>query len=186
MHSPPARLDCGRADRRAGRGRWWVGTGILGALVWLAGHAQMALYASYILGFVVLWETVELRATRRWRPVGGLVAAAGIAGILAAPQLLATWELTEFTGRAGGVESAFAAMGGLPQKLLHAVVPTVFGFEPPSAIDITYHHRSGGYVGRGVSYWEDTFYLGIPVFCLALQPAGCPPRDGGGCSSASD
>ena len=155
------------ATRRGGR--WWVGTGIMGALIWLAGHAQMALYASYILGFLVVWDAVELRSTLRWRPLVGLVVAAGIAGLIAAPQLLATWELTAFTGRAGGVEAAFAAMGGLPpEELLHAIVPTVFGFEPPSAIDITYHHRSGGYVGRGVSYWEDTFYLGIPVFFLAV------------------
>jgi hypothetical protein len=60
-------------------------------------------------------------------------------------------------------------MGSLPpEELVHAIFPETFGFERPVDVPMTYHHRAEGYVGRGISYWEDCFYIGIPVFLLAL------------------
>lgn len=153
---------------RAG-GAWVAAAGLSIGVAWLAGHPQLALYASYAAGFAGLWEVGERWTPRRWRGVAALLAAVALAVVIASPQLLATAELTAFGYREGGVGDEFAAMGALPpEELVNGLFPYVFGFERPADIAITYHHRADLYVGRGMSFWEDCFYLGVPTVVLAV------------------
>lgn len=163
-------------------GKWWWGcAGLATGMAWLCGHPQLALYGTYAMVFVVGWTLIErARGTQGspglaggrpvWRDVAigsalMVLIAVGIAG----PQLYASWELAQMGYREGGVDEGFASMGGLPvEELVGALFHSPLGYERPADIAITYHHRAEGYVGRGVSYLEDCFYLGVPVVMLAL------------------
>jgi len=150
-------------------GHWWVAAGFSIGLAWLCGHPQLALYGSYLTVFVSLWEAWSLRVVRGWRPFVGIGVMGLVALGVALPQLLATWELASLGARGGGLDAVEAAIGSLPpEELVNGVLPTAFGFETPADIVTSYHHRSGGYVGRGASYWEGVFYLGLPTVFLAL------------------
>ncbi|MES2640391.1 MAG: hypothetical protein V4850_12940 [Myxococcota bacterium] len=154
----------GATPRADGRGRWWLVALSIG-MMGLAGHPQIA-------AFVGLGLAVHALATLRGRALLAWGAAAGLGGVIAAPQLLATLELVRFSGRDGGVAAAFARIGAMPvQELVGAVLPYAFGFDRPADIDQTYYHRGTGYWGGGVNHWEMCFYLGIPVVCLALAGA---------------
>jgi hypothetical protein len=151
-------------------GGWWGAAGLALGVAWLAGHPQMALYATYAALFGAAAEGWKLKQQRPWVEIAGGVFAMGlVAGLIALPQLWASAELVRLGQREGGVDAGFASLGSLPpEELVHAVLPRWFGSESPADVAVTYHHRGGGYVGRGVSYWEDCFYLGIPTVLLAL------------------
>ncbi len=155
----------------------WLGWGLYGALsrrpwlvavsvagLGLGGHPQAAAFGGL---FLLLHAVLTLRPVTdllRW----GLGAAAG--GVIAAPQLLSSLELSSFSYRAGGVVEGFAQMGRLPpQELISAVLPYFFGFDRPADVVQTYYHRGPGYWGQGVNHWEMCFYLGIPAVALALH-----------------
>jgi hypothetical protein len=145
--------------------RWWAAAGMATGMAWLAGHPQAALYATLAAGFVWLWHGVEGRRRGAWWGVAALVLGAAI-GL---PQIWASLELAAFSPRAGGVDASFAAIGSLPlEEALNGLVPTPFGLDRPGDVDIAFHHRGGGYHGRGVRFWETSFYLGIPAIMLAL------------------
>jgi hypothetical protein len=171
----PWMVGCAILGARRG-GWWWGAAGLVTSMAWLAGHPQAALYASYAAAFAGAWEGgreyLAAEAADRvqvLRRMLGLPVMAVIAMLVALPQLIASAELTGFGLREGGVDAEFAAMGGLPpEELVNAALPFTFGAEAPADVPITYHHRAGIYVGRGISAWEDCFYLGIPVVILAL------------------
>ena len=151
-------------------GRWWGALGLSMGLVWLCGHPQMALYGCWATFFVVLWRAAAIR--RGWAPFLGLALAVVIAMGIALPQLWASWELAELGSRGGRLARQVAAMGSLPaEEVLNGIFPYNLGYECPADIAIAYHHRGGAYLGRGVSYWEGCFYLGIPT-ALAMLGAG--------------
>ncbi len=161
--------------------RWWIVAGLLVGVGWLCGHPQMALYASYATALIAGWLALERvreaspPARRRVavRHVLGLAGMVALAVMVALPQLYASYELSQFSYREGGVDEAFAAMGGLPpEELFNGLFPSPFGFERPADIVTTYHHRADLYQGRGVSYLEDCFYLGVPTVLLALVAGG--------------
>jgi hypothetical protein len=157
-----------RGDRVA----WVLAGGVIG-LSWLAGHPQMALYVSYAAAWVALWQMGEQVAAEGVKPVLPHVAAfvgmVALAVLIAAPQLVGSAELASFGYRDGGVDEDFAAMGGLPlEEVFNGVFPYPFGYERPSDILVTYHHRADLYIGRGVSFLEDAFYFGVIPGLLAL------------------
>ncbi len=159
------------------------------AMVLLAGHPQLAVYALFFLFTYAGWrvfrgypEGLEEGAVpdRQGRmkalPWGAGAATLGI--ILALPQLQATAELTALSQRAGGVDTGFAAMGSLPpQEVIQAVLPRFFGYERPADVPLVYHHHGDRYWGSGENYWEDAFFLGVPgvllaLLCLLRRPQG--------------
>jgi hypothetical protein len=107
---------------------------LLYALLFLAGDVftiGMAILAS------CLWILVEVERRERWRDLGLLAASLALAGLLAAPQLLATLLWVPDTNRAVlGMqlqESLFFSIH--PLRLLELVVPFPFG--PTWELDIT-------------------------------------------------
>lgn len=157
------------ASVREGGHRVWQGGLVVGA-VWLAGHPQMALYGCYGAALLAAYEVAE--RSDRWRAIGRVAAMFALGAGLAGPQLIATAELVRFGEREGGVSTAFADLGALPiEEIANGVFPDLFGRDRPADVPISYHHRGEGYVGRGVSYWEDCFYLGIPLVLLASAAA---------------
>lgn len=156
-------------------GTAWGWAALALGMLWLGGHPQLALYGSYIGFYVALWAAWEVRAERKAWPLAGLALAALGGVLVAAPQLYATLELAREGLRQGGVDAAFAGMGSLPpEELLGFVLPEVWGSESPAMIGETYHHHGEGYVGRGVTYWDICFYVGVPVSLLALRAGWLP------------
>ncbi|MBN2799496.1 MAG: hypothetical protein JXX28_10150 [Deltaproteobacteria bacterium] len=147
-------------------GRWWLLSGAVLGVMGVVGHPQLAIYGAWAALGLGLWRLVELG---RWRGLWGLAGAFALGVLLASPQVWATLHLAEQGGRAGGVDRAFAAMGSLPpEELVQGLLPDFFGHERLADVPTSYHHRAGQWVGRGVSALEDTFYLGVVTFLLAL------------------
>ena len=140
------------------RGRWGL-TGLSAAMMAVAGHPQAA-----AMGLLL---AAGLALSRR-RPLP-FAAAMLLAGLAAAPQLLATAELAGFSLRNGGLPDGLAGAGSLPvQELINGVLPRFFGYERPADIPESYYHRGDGYWGQGENHWEMAFYLGIPLVVLAI------------------
>ncbi|MBT3218880.1 MAG: hypothetical protein HN348_07290 [Proteobacteria bacterium] len=169
----PWMLACGLRGVRFG-GRWWGALGLAMGSVWLCGHPQLALYGCYATFFVVLFQGIAAR--KGWGPILGLAFASAVGVGIAFPQLLASWELSELGSRGARLSRDMATMGSLPlEEIFNGVFPYNLGYERPADIGIAYHHRGGAYLGRGVSYWESCFYLGIPT-ALAMLGAGWTKR----------
>ena len=153
---------------RHGEG-WWPALALSTAMAWLCGHPQAAYLATLAVVIVLVWQGVRVRKTRGWAPLlGGLWALVLAAGI-SMPQWLSSMELVEHGVRSEGLDHAAAALGSLPpEELINALFPRTFGYERPVDIPQVYGHRGGDYVGRGVSYWETCFYLGVPTFFMML------------------
>lgn len=150
-------------------GAWWALLGFSTGMAWLCGHPQGAYLATLGTVLVIGVQLAQLRPRRGRSSLLG----AGLALLLAAgislPQWGATLELMQFGARGEGLGQGAAALGSLPpEELLNAVLPRVFGYERPIDIPMIYGHRAGGYVGRGVSYWETCFYIGIPTALMLL------------------
>ncbi len=160
---------------RDGRPRAALGMAGAAAAMVLAGHPQAALLGAYLAASYALVRLLagypghgpprRQRLRRGWT----LVAAAVFAGVLVAPQLLATLELAAEGERAGGVDEEFAMMGALPpQEVVNAVLPRTFGFERPADIPLAHHHHGELYWGNGQTYWDDVIFVGVPAMLLAL------------------
>jgi hypothetical protein len=158
---------------RGGDWRWAAAWAACVASMLTAGHPQAAVIGLLGALWVFAWHARSLVAWIR----AGLGAVLGV--LAAGPQLLATLELTSHSAREGGVDAAFAGMGSLPPwELLNAVLPRFWGFERPADIALTYVHKGPLYFGTGENYWEDCFYLGVPLALLAMlgvlrKGAGC-------------
>lgn len=144
--------------------RWgWVALCI--AAMGLAGHPQAAAFGGLILGIHAM-GVLKMPERLRW------VAAAGLGGLMASPQILASLELSQFSMREGGVDSAFANIGAMPpQELINGLLPYFFGYDRPADVPETYYHRGPFYWGSGVNHWEMAFYMGFPMVILALMGA---------------
>ena len=140
----------------------WAPIGLCAAMMMVAGHPQVAAMGLLASLAVAVWKhNIHLFL------VGVLLAA-----IAASPQILATVELIGHSVRAGGVSDDFAAIGALPaQELVSTVLPSFFGFERPADMLQSYFQRGGDYWGGGVSHWDSSVYLGVPVSILAVVGA---------------
>ncbi len=147
---------------RGGGWRWTVAWSLSVAAMLTAGHPQAAVIGLLGALWVFAWHA---RSVWVWARAG----MGAVLGVLAAgPQLMATLELTAHSAREGGVDAGFAGMGSLPPwELINAVLPRFWGFERPADIALTYVHKGPLYFGTGENFWEDCFYLGVPLTLLA-------------------
>jgi len=129
------------------------------AAVLTAGHPQAAVLVLLTAGLVFLYRVPW---KLRW---GALGFGGGL--LIAAPQVLATWELVRYSARSGGVDAGFGVIGSLPPwEAVNAALPRFWGWERPADIPFTYMHKGLAYFGTGENHWEDCFYLGLPVVLL--------------------
>lgn len=144
--------------------RRWALTGLGTGVAFLAGHPQAALIATYASVGAALWVGRD-----RWRvTLRGLVLQGVVAAGIAGPQLVASADLATLGLRAGGVDEAFAEVGALPaEEVVNLVLPAPLGRDRPADMERVSAHRAA-YQGRGVAWWEDCFYVGVPVVLLAL------------------
>lgn len=137
----------------------FLGTALGIAGLWYGGAAQLAYFATLLVGGYVLLLVLASRG-RQWNLL--LVLPAGL--LLAAPLLLASAELSAYSPRAGGMTLEWAAFYHWPSPRYLALLlfPDAFGVPP---------QYSGEY-----NYWEMTAYVGLPVLGVVL---GTRPRGQG-------
>jgi len=147
----------------------WLGVVI--ALQFLAGHAQLWFYSLWVVVAYVLARSWSLRREwpgagdlksaqtwRQWGRVFALLAGALILSLgLSAIQLLPTAELSLHSQRAGGIDPDEAMTYSFwPWRLLTLAIPDLFGSP-----------ATGDYWGYA-TYWEDAGYAGMMPLLLAL------------------
>ena len=148
--------------------------GALFGLQLLAGNPQIAYYcgALYVAYFTLRHLAKErartarlrdaargvLRSKLTWCFLGALV----LGVLLAAVQLLPTYELVSMSDRSGGVTFEYASR---------------YAYDPADFWTFLYPYRNGdignlSYTGRGI-FWEDYGYVGVATFLLALSAPLC-------------
>ncbi|MBN1218200.1 MAG: YfhO family protein [Anaerolineae bacterium] len=157
------------ATRRQHRDILWLG--LVLAIQFLAGHAQLWFYGLWLSGAYIFFRSWQaagqpnhtrlINPKQCWLAVGlaglkfGL--AVGLAMLLAAVQILPTAELTAQSARQSGAERLFALSYSFwPWRLITLLAPDFFG-----------HPARGNYWGYA-NYWEDHAYIGVLPFLLAL------------------
>ena len=161
--------------RNSYRSLLWFG--VVFGLQHLAGNAQTAYYAGvlYVLYFVLRYlnklkesepaskKSIALRALRNafksglaWSFMGTLI----LSTLLAAIQLVPTYELVSLTQRSGGVTFEYAS------NYAYDLADFWTFFYPYSQGDI----GNLTYTGKGV-FWEDCGYVGVVTLLLAIYAA---------------
>jgi len=149
----------GTACRRA-----MLALGAILGLQILSGHIQIAYYAALAYAACFIFRGAQIRRAGRI-PVRLLGARTGapwfalamaLGAIAGAVQLIPTYELVGFSGRAHGVSLAYA---------------TKYDYDPAMAATFLYPPAPGepsddSYRGKGV-YWEDYGYVGAVTLLLA-------------------
>ncbi len=152
----------------------------------LAGHTQIAYYST--LAFIAYFITRLIRERRKTRETAkekkkssrlqnlvslvkqrlslALIIALAFGALVAAVQLVPTYELVSQSKRAGGVSFDFASNYAYdPANLLMFFYPYIHG-------DI----GNGTYTGNSV-FWEDYGYVGITVLLLAIYGVARKRKD---------
>ncbi|WP_395092860.1 hypothetical protein [Armatimonas sp.] len=146
--------------------------GLLGGLVLLSGHLQVALFVLLTAGAYAL--VLHGRKPRGW---GGMLAAGTLALCLAAPQVLPSLELSKLSHRAAAgrpnldLFQTKSAYGLPPQSLLTFTVPNFFGNPSLGAGGYwnTNYSRDGRPINNNYAEWAN--YVGILPLLLALLGA---------------
>jgi len=146
---------------------WALLAGLVLGIQILGGFPQIAFYTILaILGFGLFQIAGTVMGFREhgFQGLLGLAVVLGVGFMLAAIQLLPTMELTALSGRAGGVDYAFATMDSLRLKMLFSfLVPDIFG----SAVDQTFYLTPKDWY-----FWETCGYAGIlPLVFAFIYPA---------------
>ncbi|MFH1630250.1 MAG: YfhO family protein [Pseudomonadota bacterium] len=150
---------------RTGRFQNAVGAGMAVGVQILGGFPQISFYTVLgAIGFVLFYGVVFSRRgdyiSSLWL-MGGLIILLGVGFLLAAVQVLPTYEFTGLSTRAGGVSYGMATYESLhPKELLAFLIPDIFG----NAVDGSYWRISGG----RHHFWESCGYLGIMPLFLAF------------------
>ncbi len=152
------------------RAQRWAVVALAIGMMGVAGHPQAAAFGGLLCALDVLRLAL---GTREPLPLlAKWASAVACGGLIAAPQVVASLQLSQFSMRDGGVDAAFANIGKLPiLEVFNFVLPALFGFDRPFDIDQTYYHRGQSYWGKGEDCWEMCFYLGFPLVTLALLGA---------------
>jgi hypothetical protein len=167
----PAAFVCVVRGLETGWPGWFAGMGVVVALQAFTPHVQVMYYASLLLvlyaalSLVATWKSGERR--RALRLAGLLAAGFGIAGLVAAAQLVPTWRILEIAVRGGTGESGygFAASWALPPQEISALaLPDLVG-------------SLGTYWGTN-PFKLHTEYLGAVPLALALVGLTGLRRDG--------
>ncbi|MES1208083.1 MAG: YfhO family protein, partial [Pseudomonadota bacterium] len=129
----------------------------------LSGNAQVAYYCGVLyllyfpLRFVNHRRASPTDGTGPWRALGCFALALALGSLVAAVQLIPTYELVSLTQRSGGVSFEYAARYPYyPASFWTFLLPYANG-------DI----GNATYVGKGI-FWEEYGYVGIVTFLLAL------------------
>ena len=110
-----------------------VFTGIPITLQFLAGHTQISLYTLFALGLYLVFRSLSsIKEKRAFKEVAHLFAisalAVGVGVLLAAIQLLPTFEFLGLATRGGGVSYDFATTYSFPrQNLITFLLPNFYG-----------------------------------------------------------
>lgn len=144
------------------RSKTMIALGLIVAVQFLAGHAQLWAYTLFLTFLLVLWEsTVEKKGGR---PVAYFLASLVLGILLAAVQFIPTAEFAINSGRKGGIPEEIALTYSLwPWKIISFLMPDFFG-----------NPARDEYWGYA-NYWEDCAYTGVLVLVLMvmalLQPS---------------
>ncbi len=127
----------------------------IAALQLLAGHAQSTWYTWVLAGAWLLWRVSQ--APRRWPAVIAVGAGGVLAAVIAAVQLIPTFELLRLSQRSEAVNYELAMTYSFsPWRLLTLIIPDLFG-----------NPARGEFFGYGV-YFEDAVYAGALTLVAAL------------------
>jgi hypothetical protein len=139
--------------------------GLVIAIQFFAGHAQLWYYGLWALALYTLYRGTEQffnsenrRSSRAvWGTWALMLFAVVVGGLAAAAQLLPTAELARWSQRAGGAGTDYAMTYSFwPWRLITLAVPDFFG-----------NPAWGDFWGYG-NYWEDAGYIGLLPLLLAL------------------
>lgn len=172
------------AGTSAGR-RAALAAGALAGLALLGGHLQIAFYVLLYASLYALSLGLPALRAGRVRPLPWLAAAlalGALAGMLAAPQVLPSLELSRISHRAGATPSAdgyraYAAAGLPARSLTTFLYPDFFGHPNRGTHwnDSQNVDRENPQV-RGNNYAEWAVYIGVAPLLLALLALLLPWR----------
>ncbi len=131
------------------------------ALMILAGHPSVYVFGGWFIAAFLLLRLLDLPWRERGRVVGATVLAGAIGVALAAPQLLATLELSHASARAAQSLEALTAALSHWTHLLRAVFPDVTG----SKVAQDYWSLSP------TSFTAGMLYMGVPPLLLGALGA---------------
>lgn len=142
--------------------RYAILTGTFLGIQILGGFPQIAFYTIFATLLYALYVVCTRLTKGDWPFIAkigvGTTAIVMIGFSLAAVQLLPTYEFTQLSTRAGGVNYAFATYDSLhPKELLLFFIPELFG----NVIDKTYWLSP-----KHWHFWETCGYVGILPLCL--------------------
>lgn len=154
--------------------RWLtaVGLGFTLGMAMLAGHLQIAFYVLLATGLLALYLTAARLRERSGRTAVcawiGLLGALALAGMIAAPQVLPSLELSRQSHRAAPVSvqgyAAYTAYAVSLPSLVTLFLPDFYG--NPSLAGATYFGTSRG--NMYFNYAENALYLGLPTLLFAV------------------
>jgi hypothetical protein len=162
------------AVERAGRAwsapRFAFAAGAI-ALLLLAGHPQSFYFSLLIVGLSTLFWMAEARAAPAlpaWRPLAVFGAALGVGLLLAAVQLLPTWELTGLSNRSDAIPYEVAIGSGAlrPSHLVTLFFPNFYGA------------LTGPYLGEGDIAQSSIYFGFVPLLLVGFAFAGRLGRRG--------
>ena len=146
-----------------------VGLGFSVGMTLLAGHLQIAFYVLFTGVLFALYLALMRWKARGFRSIVPLMTL-GILGLslgvlIAAPQLLLTFELSRFSHRSGaateGGYGAYTSYAAHPFSLISLVLPDMFGL--PSS-GVYFGHSRGGMI---FNFAEGAMYVGLATLILA-------------------
>jgi hypothetical protein len=158
-----------------------IGLGFAFGMALLAGHLQIAFYVVLAAGVLALWMFVhrwrEGRLDDSLRSLALFGAALALGGMLAAPQVVPTLELSRLSHRqapvsAQGYQDYIRYAVGV-NALITIFYPDFFG--NPSQADNPYFGLSRGDVP--FNYAEGALYVGLPTLLLAFYALPSLRRD---------
>jgi len=150
------------------RSEFFLLSGLILGISVFAGHPQITFYEilALIVYAVYLFFTVsDKKITSALWYLSPLVVALCIPMV----QLLSTWELSKESARVGWT-FADAAEGSMSlRQFLGFFMPNLFGCQTTNYEHIAYWVADSPLYKNGRwTYWESTFYMGLPVILLAL------------------
>ena len=154
-----------------------VALGVVCGVTTLAGHLQIAFYVLLTAILYACWlAATKPRGTGPNRPAhpasrsrfaGSVAASLLLGGMLAAPQVLPSLELSKRSHRAAPVSAAgfqqYAAYAVSPASLVTLVLPDYYGNPSDPAEPYVGASRGGAYF----NFSEGALYVGIPTLLLA-------------------
>lgn len=135
---------------------------IASALMWLAGHPQVPVYAMYVavtfIGGSLVVDRPDKPTTRRRLRWSALALAIGVA--MAAIEIVPMLELSRFSGRADSSWELYSSSALPPRELLTLLAPFAFGGFWTASGAVPYAGDTG-----------DSAYIGLLPVALALAGA---------------